>query len=351
MTTATLECAQASCPLRIDGTCLDGFADPTDCPNTEEHPDVTAADESIEDDDDAPTSEDESDVLLVDEHPIAPRPTGNPTSYIGGDQALSMSEAGEITASRPSTVVLVAGDYGSGKTTLVVELWAQFLSGAFHGWQFAGSRTLAAFDRRHSPSRLSSGRTRATTERTRDDDMRLLHLELASDSGLRKSLLFSDVKGEFFGDLVHGQSVTESVPIAERADLCILVVDGQRLTDPAGRAGTFWRSRLLLGALTDPGGLRPGTRLLLLVSKSDLLTSAVRSEVEEAIDALSRFATERGLDPHAVLVSARPDDSEEDPQGLELVMDWVTLAETATAPEDLGTVAAGGRYFWRASAG
>jgi hypothetical protein len=155
MTTATLECAQASCPLRIDGTCLDGFADPTDCPNTEEHPDVTAADESIEDDDDAPTSVDESGVLLVDEHPIAPRPAGNPTSYIGGDQALSISEAGEITASRPSTVVLVAGDYGSGKTTLVVELWAQFLSGAFHGWQFAGSRTLAAFDRRHSPSRLA----------------------------------------------------------------------------------------------------------------------------------------------------------------------------------------------------
>lgn len=349
MSTLSLECTQASCPLLIDGTCLDGFPEPNDCPNTDEQVAEITLD-AYTDSDDSSGPDVEDGVRLDSEHTAAPQPERiNPTSYIGGDQALSMSEAGLITASRPSTVILVAGDYGSGKTTLVVELWAQFLSRSFHGWHFAGSRTLPALDRRHSSARLSSGRTQATTERTRDDDMRLLHLELASDAGIRKSLLFSDVKGEFFGDLIHGQSVTNAVPLAERADLCVLVIDGGRLADPADRAESVWRSRLLLGALSEPGGLRTGTKILILISKSDLLPVSVRSEVEQSVNGLRVFATGRTLSAETVFVSARPEAAQEDPQGLEAVVDWVSSETSSPPPEDTSTAVNEGRFFWRSS--
>ncbi|MBF4563128.1 GTPase domain-containing protein [Microbacterium sp. VKM Ac-2870] len=343
-----LACSQTACPLRDDGTCLDGFTDPTECPNILHASDDVAGDSSGIDEDLTSLDFSLDEGLENDFEPGDA--AAAPTSYIGGDEALSMSEAGDVTASRPSAVILVAGDYASGKTTLVVELWAQFLDGSFNGWDFAGSRTLSAFDRRHLPARLSSGRTEATTERTQDDDMRLLHLELAAGPSRRASLLFSDVKGEFFGDLVDGQPVAESVPLAKRADLCVLVIDGEHLKQPADRAGSLWRSRLMLGALTEAGGLLPGTPLLITISKSDLLSRSARDEVEAAVEPLRRFASDRNLVPEIAFISARPDDAQDAPRGLESVLEWATRDRRRELESDSLPAPATGRYFWRTSA-
>lgn len=333
--------------MREDGTCLDGFADPQDCPNV-------ATDENAGSTDIVPTDDPltELDFPADDEVGDGPdstprRSSSPPTSYIGGDEALSMAEAGNVTAAKPSTVVLVAGDFASGKTTLVVELWAQFLEGSFHGWDFAGSKTLAAFDRRHSTARLSSGLAQATTERTQDDDMRLLHLEIAA-RGSKRSLLFSDVKGEFFGELVDGHAVAESVPLASRADLCVLVIDGRNLGNPADRAKNLWRSQLLLGALTEPGGLCEGTRVLLAVSKGDLLSRAATTAATKAIDSLLTLARTRNLEPEVVFVSARPAKAEDSPHGLEAVVDWLTSDDSHRPGEDPAPATQDGRFFWRA---
>ena len=342
----SLLCSQASCPLNEDGTCLDGFDDPSECPNVGGPVSDNSASSALSDD----LSDLEFDRNGVDtDEADLPHETlsVSPTSYIGGDQALSLTAANDIAAMAPSTVVLVAGDFASGKTTLVVELWAQFLDGPVADWNFAGSRPLVALDRRHQPSRVSSGRAEATTERTRDDDMRLLHLELADDAGSYRNLLLSDVKGEFFGDLIAGRSVDEAVPLAKRADLCVLVIDGSKASDTAARSECVWRSRLLLGALTEDGGLVGGTRLLIAVSKSDLLAEPEKSSLQALISPVLTFAEGRGLRPEIVFISARPEKAEDEPQGLQFVLKWMTREDRIGSSTDLEPRVNAERFFWK----
>jgi hypothetical protein len=335
--TPLLQCSDTACPLAVDGTCIDGFDDPSDCPNSNPRFDGLESSVAVEE----PVVEG---VTTDDATPVIPE--SDPVLYIGGDEALSLTEAEEVTARALSRVVLVAGEYASGKTTLVVELWAQFLQGPFGEWSFKGSKTLAALDKRHRPARVASGRARASTDRTQDDDMRLLHLEL-STSDRTANLLMSDVKGEFFDDLINGVSVGVTVPLARRADACIFMLDGARLVDPADRAATLWRSQLLIGALTEPDGLAQGTPILLAVSKCDLLDASGLESILNDVAELEAFAQRRGTRTQVLSLSARPGDARLGTVGLEELLDWSTRDDPA-ADEAVGALdTQTGRYFWR----
>jgi hypothetical protein len=332
-------CALSSCPLLVDGTCLEGFPDPVQCPNYLN---------DLVDDMVAEVETDNAEAGAIDVAEKLSDVEVAPTleRYVGGDEALSASEAGSITASRATSVVLVAGEYESGKTTLVVELFAQFLAGPFAGWSFGGSRTLAAFDKRHRPARLSSGARHATTERTQDDDMRLLHLEFKRGED-RANLLISDVKGEFFDDLTSGGNVAERVPLAARADMCIFVLNGAQLVEPSSRGAAFWRARLTLGALTEPEGLDGGIPVIFVISKCDLLTVEQLDAAVQAAQPLVDFAHERGLTAEMLAVSARPLDTHKMPIGLEKLLAWLTADRQRSSTTAPASEQSTGRYFWR----
>jgi hypothetical protein len=242
--------------------------------------------------------------------------------YLSGDQGLRMSEAEEIAADRGAEVVLIAGLFGAGKTTLAVELYARFLEGPVGDWKFAGSVTLKALDHRHKNARASSGLEVAATERTTDDDMRLLHLEV--DNGARRvPILMSDVKGEFFDDLVHRGGARETIPLARRADRCVLVIDGARLKEESDRFQSLLDARLMVGALTEPGALRRGAPILITLTKSDSLNSTLLEEVRPEIHELASFASDRGLEPTILVTSARPENSALEPKGLQDLLEWL----------------------------
>ena len=175
--------------------------------------------------------------------------------------------------------------------------------------------------------------------------MRLLHLELAN-TDRRSNLLLSDVKGEFFDDLVNIGNVAETVPLAGRADLCVFVINGALLGKPESRAQALWRARLLMGALTETDGLSAGTPTLIVVSKADLLDAPAVKEILHSLSDLADFAIDRGLHAQTLAVGARPDDLQSEPTGLIEFLDWLTT-ERDIAPNAVAYSNETGRFFWR----
>ncbi len=345
-------CDQGGCPLAADGQCLEGFEVIAECPHSFQADGHAGDAESINPSES--TGERADNVNLVDvsdetQDEIQGQGTYGSTQ-LGGGEALSLEEASALVENRPCTVTVVAGEFESGKTTLIVELYAQFLSSRFGGWTFGGSKTLKALDDRHRPARLSSGASKATTERTQDDDMRLLHLRLKKE-GLAVDLLASDVRGEFFENIINGADVADEVPLASRADTCVLVLDGKLLANPVTRGEAFVRARQLIGGLTEPGGLRAGTRLAILCSKGDLFPTNLRDALQAPIERLVELGARRGLRPTVMIVSARPDEATVPAQGMEELLTWLTDADDS--PTETLNVRGfeGERYFWRAEVG
>ena len=130
--TEALTCDQASCPLMVDGRCLEGIVPPEECPH------ATFTDDQIDeiaDPEATPANESGVEELETLDLSDVGRDSAN---KVPGDKALTMSAANDVLAERPCVVVLVAGEANAGKTTLLAELWAQFLLGPFSGWDFAG---------------------------------------------------------------------------------------------------------------------------------------------------------------------------------------------------------------------
>ena len=241
-----------------------------------------------------------------------------------GDASLDLTDASRVAAEIGAIVILLAGAHDAGKTTLLVELYAQFLDGPCRNLRFAGSKTLDALDYRQFASRLGSGNEVPNTERTGETDMRLLHLRLSDQKGNHKALMPSDLKGELFEDLIAGvDSVDSIIPLARRADRTIVLVDGERIADPALRQSATLRVRQLIGALTESGGLCLYNPLLIALSKKDLLdeTSVAWWDVEA--QGLVEHARRRGLtNVERMEVAARPANHTA-PIGLVDLLEWM----------------------------
>lgn len=239
----------------------------------------------------------------------------------GGDAALSIEEANLVATEFGTTVVLIAGGQSTGKTTMGVTIWSQFLEGPFADFRFAGSRTLDAFDQRHFASRVSSGNSHAETERTESEDMRVLHLRVASASQDVVDLMLSDIRGEFFEDLINGLPPTGGLlPLVRRADKVLVIVDGDRVAAAADRQTAIREARLLIGRLTDPGWMDSDTPLQVTLTKLDLIDSeATLAWYGDQETKLVRFAHDRGLvNVTAARISARPT-----PIGFEDLLVWI----------------------------
>jgi hypothetical protein len=245
---------------------------------------------------------------------------------LGGAQSLTWEEADFVAARHGATIVLVAGNQESGKTTLLLQLWAQFLRGSFAGYRFAGSETLDAFDDRHYPCRVDSGNRYPLTEHTTDTDTRFLHLCVADATGKRQALLMTDLWGDLFKDIAIGAKVAERVPVASKADKTMVIIDGEDIVDHTRREAALRNAKLLIGAFASEGGLRLDAPLMLLLSKSDVLNADDKDWYEAKVTNLVEFAEASGftaVEKHRV--AARPPDA--DPEGLEGVLEWMCARE------------------------
>jgi hypothetical protein len=263
---------------------------------------------------------------------------------LGGAESLTWEEADRVAARHGATIVLVAGNQDSGKTTLLLQLWAQFLRGTYAGYRFAGSETLDALDDRHYPCRVDSGNLYPETERTTDTDMRFLHFRVADATGERQALLMTDLWGELFKDIATGAKVADRVPVAPKADKTMVIIDGEDIADDTKREAALRNAKTLIGAFASEGGLRLDAPLLVLLSKSDALQAKNMEWYDLRVTNLVDFAKGSGfiaVEEHRV--AARPPKS--DPQGLDRVLEWMCSLQERAAIIEPVRLPRSGRVF------
>lgn len=340
-TESAVVCDQPDCQFAATGICRDGIP-PESCPNT------SSADAQMEEPDEEAAATEPEEPASLERTPEARADDG---VDLGGDQSLSLHEADSLAHQYGATVVLVAGEEKSGKTTLLVELFARFLHGRFDGYAFAGSATLDAFDARHFEARVKSGHSHPTTKRTQEEDMRLLHLRLVK-SAEQRALMLTDVKGETFEEVMHGQPVGVQIPIAPRVDKAIVLVDGRKVRDPQVRQIVIRNARTLIGGLFGTAeGLRKGTPVMIVVTKTDLLGPAELAWFDDNVRSVVELAANRGAGPVELhRLAARPHEDPEAPIGLEVILRWIweddaprATVPTSARPDD--------RVFWNAVIG
>ena len=184
-------CTQAGCQVSVSGRCLEGFEPLDVCPYVSfgGHGEEVAAAERTSD------------------------------NFVGlpSGEALTETEASDVTSNDASKLVILAGPVGSGKTTILTALFEAFLEAPFGNYLFGGSRTLVGFEERCHDARVSSGRLVGTTRHTSArEGIRFLHLRLgANEMGemIRKHLLLSDISGEIFGQVRDSQSAVNKIRV------------------------------------------------------------------------------------------------------------------------------------------
>ena len=249
---------------------------------------------------------------------------------ITSDAALTFPQARGLTGRRGARLVLLMGETGAGKATLIVEAWTRLVAhGPLGDHRLAGSRTALAFEERAFLSRLEAGTSRPDTLRTQEEDDGLLHLRIARPDLRLVELLLADYSGEHFERIRQGAELLEELPWAGRADRLVVFLDGAAIGSGGGELELALNHacRQLL-ALESAGGIAPTARLAIALVKDDLHSDDALKAAQPRVDHMLQIA--RNLDPEAELVAiaARPANGS-DPWGLDGFIKWLALDDRA----------------------
>ena len=190
------------------------------------------------------------------------------SSLFTSEAALGPKEARTVTGRRGGTLVLLMGEVGGGKTTLLGEFWSLLLlHGRICNHRVAGSRTALAFEERTYHSRLAAGVHAATTVRTREDDDGFLHLRMQRPDGALRELLLADVTGEHFERIREGTELVDELPWAARVDRFLVLVDGKGFATPGMREVILTRARRQILALRRSQAVSRTARVAIALTK------------------------------------------------------------------------------------
>ena len=162
----------------------------------------------------------------------SPEISGQRPTWTG--HSLGATDLEVVTSHRRPRLVAVVGASGVGKTTALATYFLALRKGHRPAdMRFAGSFTLLGWHAvtRHLgfPPSGSRGFPPHTTS-SAGRSPALLHLRLATQTGHRQDLLFTDVPGEWFEEWAIDTSAAEGAQwIAERADLFVVMSDSDAL--------------------------------------------------------------------------------------------------------------------------
>lgn len=228
---------------------------------------------------------------------------GPPPESTHHGAALTWAEAGELARSSRATVVLVAALEGWGKTTLITAILEAFQAGPVGDLRFAGSRTLVGFEERRHDTRTASGRVRPRVERTYRGSDSALHLDVCRETQTSR-LLLADIPGERFEAVRDRDDAVTEVPLLDRADHLVLLVDGAGLSDDAARHLTRHSARTVLQVLLNSGKLPGHAQVQIVVTKSDLLASEDEPFTTETTSTLQQTAMSAGRTVEVIRTAA-----------------------------------------------
>lgn len=277
--TAPQECSREDCTIVTTGVCAQGKQDVTTCEFTKS---VVST----------PTPRSPPDV------------PSQRTIWTGED--LDVAEARKFTRSANAAVVVIAGAVGTGKTTIINALYERLQQGPLANHQFGGSQTLIALERRCHLQRTSSGLDVPETDRTPHGEAKFVHLRLGrvGESGGR-DLLVTDLSGETFRLARNSVEYAAGLSFVKRANVLCVVLDGERLSNPAKRHKAVDEGQGILRSLIEAGLVPNGATVLVLISKDDQVAPSSEEYVAGIAAEFERRFTGR-VQLSTIRVAARP---------------------------------------------
>jgi len=197
-------------------------------------------------------------------------------------KGLKQSEVSAITNSLLTRVIVIAGGVGAGKTTILISLMHLFHNGMMKEYDFAGSRTLIAFEDLAFDSRTASERESSTTLHTKPtmDDISFLHLCVRKKQlkGPLTHLLFTDISGEDFQQARDSEAECKKLWVLRRADYFVLVLDGNNLCNKKERHSEKSSAITLLRRCIETEMIGMNTYVDIFFSKCDIINGCSPDE-------------------------------------------------------------------------
>jgi GTPase SAR1 family protein len=286
MTASVLEmrCVEPGCKVAETGVCLNG-REPTDsCPHFRTAGDVVS---------DVSRSNDEH----FEGDPIHSTPSGVVTIgtiELPNGMFLDRDRVATITRRYQSHIIVLAGEKGVGKTTILTAIYEGLLRSGKPPFLFSGSETLLGFETRCHLSRESSGRDEADTLRTAEsDELEFVHLRLQlPTTRVATDLLFTDVAGELFNHVANSSNFAKRLTIARHSTTFTLVLDGMKLCTLEERGRHSQRARDVLRSLLEVDVLDDQSRVIVVVNKEDCFTQPENLQYLELLE--QQFQNEFG---------------------------------------------------------
>ena len=219
-------------------------------------------------------------------------------NLVGGER-LTAEQAELVKADEDTHVVVLAGPHHCGKTTLVSSIYSQLHYGPVASLSFAGSRTLIGFDHRAHLARTASDSPAPGAERTFPSESNsYLHLQVADETGLDRTLLIADWWGEEYERVVNSLDYARTMDSLKACDHLVVLLDGERINDSADRHEVLGESIMLLRSCLDTGTMKAGVSGSIVFSKWDLVhgkrgTTKAAKWVDSAKERLESLFSER----------------------------------------------------------
>lgn len=191
-------------------------------------------------------------------------------------------------------IIIVAGLPEAGKTTLLAYLNNAFQRGPFEDFYFAGSYTLLSFEKCAHLSRITSGKSKPDTERTKyTDELNFLHLQLNNgDHSKRTNILITDLSGERFRIIKDSSDECKKFDLLKRCDSFTMLIDGEKLLGLDTRHQCKYDNLRLLRNCVDSQMLGKDSNVLILFSKWDLIDQS-QEDAKEFVNSIKKEIEEK----------------------------------------------------------
>lgn len=251
MEAIAIQCANKDCRIAEDDKCVEGLTRDV-CPNFGKPPMLTSTEiEEAEDD----------------------------VWHLSKAGRLDIPEAIPVLRRSATTVVAILGPHDAGKTSLIAGLFEQFQRGPIEDFQFAGSRTLHAFEIACHESRAASERHEPDSSRTPLGEVQFFHIDITrSGEDVRLALLIGDRAGEEYRTAANDTQSVAGFHELRRAQTLTLLVDGNRLVNPILRHQARNEVLRIAQAVVDGGGTTGRQRMAVTLTKLDEVKDAAHEQ-------------------------------------------------------------------------
>lgn len=180
---------------------------------------------------------------------------------------LNLRELVHLSARIPVTMVMVAGPYASGKTTLMVMMYHLFREGLNKKLRFRGSRTMRGYWKRSEKLMQYSANEKPEVDRTSlgfSDNF--LHLSLVDSEENERDVVFVDIPGEVFDE---EEEVKELEELFSDIENMIIVMDMQKIQNSSERRIVALNTKAMMSNLIKYRILSKSTSLQIACTKMD----------------------------------------------------------------------------------